>query len=219
MTFPDDYHEEEISHLCASAASFDRASEVKSPAPKGQICERFQADLACPALRRKIFLFTETRNRDLTAPSRASRRAYRDRHETWCGMRWTRGRARTTRSSADSEVVWSWPPDAGVKLAGDPRATVANKPGTPGRSRISCNTIAQGMPVSFGVPSVTTLVCFFVFAREAAGVQNARHSLCPLPFEGDDQAKLGQIMSRECAGASASSRGAKRSRLRTRWPQ
>jgi hypothetical protein len=34
--------------------------------------------------------------------------------------------------------VWSWLPDAGVKLAGDDlQATVAKKPGAPGRSRIS----------------------------------------------------------------------------------
>jgi hypothetical protein len=47
---------------------------------------------------------------------------------------------------ADGEVAWSWSPDAGIKPAeDDPPATGAIKPGTPGRSRISRNTIAQGM--------------------------------------------------------------------------
>jgi len=36
----------------------------------------------------------------------------------------------------------------------------------------------------FGLPSVTTLVCFFSFASEAAGAASARHSLRPLPSEG-----------------------------------
>jgi len=39
---------------------------------------------------------------------------------------------------ADGEIVLSWPPDAGVKSCGTFRkATVAKKPGTPGRPRIS----------------------------------------------------------------------------------
>ena len=46
------------------------------------------------------------------------------------GMRWTRQRAQTKRAKADGEIVWSWRPDAGVKLAGDDlQATVAKKPG------------------------------------------------------------------------------------------
>jgi hypothetical protein len=40
--------------------------------------------------------------------------------------------------NADGEVVWSWRPDAGVKLAGNiPQATVANKPGHRGEHEIS----------------------------------------------------------------------------------
>ena len=33
------------------------------------------------------------------------------------------------------QAVWSWHLDAGVKFAGDPQATGANKPDTPGRAR------------------------------------------------------------------------------------
>jgi len=45
---------------------------------------------------------------------------------------------------------------------------------------ISRKTIARGMPGNSGVPVVTTLVCFFYFAREAAGALGTRHSLRPL---------------------------------------
>jgi hypothetical protein len=38
------------------------------------------------------------------------------------------------------------------------------------------------MPECFGVPVVTTLVCFLFFTHEAAGAcQSTRHSLRPVP--------------------------------------
>ena len=45
-------------------------------------------------------------------------------------------------------------------------------------------TIARGMPGVSGVTVVTTLVCSFNFACEAAGASRARHSLRPLLAEG-----------------------------------
>ena len=55
------------------------------------------------------------------------------------------------RRVADGQAVWSCPPDAGVKLRKTKSAaTEANKPGTPGRSRSSRKTIAQGVPCDFG---------------------------------------------------------------------
>ena len=45
-------------------------------------------------------------------------------------MRWTRWLRKTNDASADGEVVWSWRPDAGVKLAeAIPPMTVAKEPG------------------------------------------------------------------------------------------
>jgi hypothetical protein len=42
----------------------------------------------------------------------------------------------TNGANADGKAVWSWHPDAGVKLAESfSRATVAKKPGAPGRAR------------------------------------------------------------------------------------
>ena len=72
------------------------------------------------------------------------------------------GLHQTSAVHAYGEVAWSRCPDAGIKLAVDePPTTEANKPGTPGRSRISRDTIAQGMPDCFGVPVVTCLRAFF----------------------------------------------------------
>src|SRR5882757_601156 len=47
-----------------------------------------------------------------------------------------------------------------------------------------------------GEPVVTTLVCFFIFARKAAGASRARYSLRPLGRKVN--AKLGRFTSREC---------------------
>jgi hypothetical protein len=58
-------------------------------------------------------------------------------------------------------------------LAGKPQTTVA-----------TVKTIAQGRPGVSGKPVVTTLVCFFHFAREAAGASRTRLSLRPLLSEG-----------------------------------
>jgi len=56
----------------------------------------------------------------------------------------------TNGAEADGKVVWFWHPDAGVKSAlTQAQATVAKKPGAPGRARSSRNTIAQGRPVVF----------------------------------------------------------------------
>ena len=43
----------------------------------------------------------------------------------------------TNGTEADGEVVWSWRPDAGVKLAGFPQATVAKEPGHRGDHEVS----------------------------------------------------------------------------------
>ena len=61
----------------------------------------------------------------------------------------------------------------------DLRATVANKPDTPGRARSSRNTIAQGVPSDFGVP---VLACVRLFCLHAWQWVRActRHSLRPL---------------------------------------
>jgi hypothetical protein len=56
---------------------------------------------------------------------------------------------------------------------------------SPGRARRKpLKPLRAGMPGDPGGPVVTTLVCFFHFAREAAGALGTRHSPRPLFFEG-----------------------------------
>jgi hypothetical protein len=79
--------------------------------------------------------------------------------------------------------------------------TVTTKPDHRGDHVISRTTIARGMPDDFGVTVVTMLVCFFIFAREAAGASSARHSLRPLNFRcASDDSKLARITWRDRGG-------------------
>jgi len=50
-------------------------------------------------------------------PVSSHRRAARDRHGRGAGCGGRGGGARRARPAADGEVVWSWRPDAGVKVA------------------------------------------------------------------------------------------------------
>ena len=65
------------------------------------------------------------------------------------------------------------------------QATVANKPGTPRRTRISRKPIAQGMPDCLGCPVVACVrQSAFSWHARLAGAVSIRHSLRPLSFEG-----------------------------------
>jgi hypothetical protein len=64
------------------------------------------------------------------------------------------------------------------------------------------------MPGDSGVTVVYLLVCFFIFAREAADATSARHSLRPLISEsGMLLIKLGRITPRDCKGVAAGHTG------------
>jgi len=78
--------------------------------------------------------------------------ALRDRHGRGVRDAMDARHRETNDGVADGEVVWSWPPDAEAKLAGVTNAAGdgSKKARFPGRSRISRNTIAQGMPDDFG---------------------------------------------------------------------
>ena len=106
------------------------------------------------------------------------RGAYRDRHETRDGMRWTRWSRRTSEADADGEVAWSWPPDAEVKFASlrSSRATGARKPGSLGRARRKpLKPLRREGRDDLAKPVVPS-PCFF-HARGAAGVADTRPSL------------------------------------------
>jgi len=100
-------------------------------------------------------------------------------------MRWTRVRRQTTGARADGEIVWSWRSDAGAKvvktlsrLTGDG----GNQAWSPGRSRISRKTIAQGRPDDPPVPVV--LPRAFCCTR-TMGAVGTRPSLRPLVIRED----------------------------------
>jgi hypothetical protein len=75
-------------------------------------------------------------------------------------------------------------------------ATVTNKPDRRGEHEVTVKTIACG---NAGGPVVTMLVCFFTFAREAAGALGTRHSPRPLFSGRKIPAQLGRNPRREIA--------------------
>src|SRR5262249_43020681 len=94
---------------------------------------------SCQAPAAKIFVFRFSEKYDCLRASRSRPRgALRDRHERWERDAMDVSARRTSASDADGQAVWSRSPDAGIKFAEDDRqATVATKPGTPGRARSS----------------------------------------------------------------------------------
>jgi len=108
--------------------------------------------------------------------SRSSRFVGRDAMDALC--------RKACGVSAYGQAVWSRPLDAGVKFAGDPQATEANKPDTPGRARSSRSNHCAGSAGLFGFTCSDYARLLFSFANEAAGAASARHSLRPLFPEG-----------------------------------
>src|SRR6267142_4804825 len=108
-------------------------------------------------------------------------------------MRWThiagRSSCATSGVCADGEVVWSWRSDAGVKLAKTLTRLAddgGNQAWSPGRSRISRNTVAQGRPDDPPVPVVLPRA-FLLHADHGCG----GHPAFPAPsddFEGETKA-------------------------------
>jgi hypothetical protein len=151
----------------------------------GKTLPLFRSCAFCPAPSAKIFLFPKLGTYDLTKPSRpqegrcaSSPVSARDAVDAAC--RQTCGRSRTVKPCGPD------PPTLGSSFAemiGE--ATGANKPGTPGRARSSRKEPSRRECRSdYGVP-VLACVRRFRSARKAMGAACTRHSLHPLPFEGD----------------------------------
>src|SRR5260370_22698004 len=112
-------------------------------------------------------------------------------------MRWTRAVRVTNVLTRTAKSCRSDAPMLASSLREEAQATVSNKPGHRGEREVSRKTIARGMPGETGVTVVTTLVCLFYFACEAAGASSARHSLRPLIFRADGfLQELGRIAPR-----------------------
>jgi hypothetical protein len=123
--------------------------------------------------------------------------ASRSSRQSGAGCHGRRGIARRARPRRTVKSCGPGAPTLASSLAKTfRRATVAKKPGTPGRSRISRYPIAQGMPECFGEPVVTN-ACAFYTARAATGAQNTRHSLRPPFFE---RVMIGKTRANHAAG-------------------
>ena len=122
------------------------AVEVSPPRHDGQNTLRVSRnDMSSPWL--KNILLPKAENYGLPNQSRTSQEGrFAIVTTRWRGMRWTLWRGRRMHQSVrSSRVVLS--PRRWVQVSGDdPLTTEANKPDTPGRSRSSRKTIAQGVP-------------------------------------------------------------------------
>src|SRR5665647_3633052 len=130
--------------------------------------------------------------------------AGRDRHERCDGMRWTPDARQTSAREADGEAVWSWRPDAGVKLAGSiPPMMVARKPGHQGERGVSRKPSRRESRIASAEP-VCSCAFFSISAHETAGAARTRLSLRPLLIEhgGETDAQPGRIAPRDCGRTS-----------------
>ena len=102
--------------------------------------------------------------------------------------KWRFGRERCFRGRRNRVVLT---PSRRCQVGEDTSpATVATERGSPGRVRISRKPSRAGMSGNSGGLVVITLVCFFIFARKAAGALGARHS--PRPFRAEQKAQPGR---------------------------
>jgi hypothetical protein len=161
--------------------------------------------LPCPVLIEKIFRFARRANHLYKpAPSRLTRGAARDRHETRGGMRWTRRRgderAARGRQSRVVLVPRRWDQVGGNNFR---RRRWQKSPVTEEITKETVKTIARGMPGETGVTVVTTLVCSLYFACEAAGALGAPGIPCALTLSGERLCKTRALSApRDCRCAS-----------------
>src|SRR5689334_8049823 len=98
-------------------------------------------------------------------------------------------RSADENAAAYGEIVWSWRRDPGATPAGAiPPATGARKAASPGRARISRQTIARGRPGCLGCTCLIRVRSLLPIAHGAAGAVGARPSLRPLSKR--EQAKM-----------------------------
>ncbi len=199
------------------------------------------SEMACPAPFAKIFLFRPDPNQFTDSHRPVPQRGVAHVINVGHGMRWTRrhwarmsdcragfpvsGHRRAGRKmlKRTAKSCGSDAPRLASSFAEASRPNRAldktisagrrwqNSMVTEESTKEAVKTIARGMPGDSGVTVVTMLVCFFYFAREAAGASSARHSLRPLNWGQRIHAQLGRIAPRDCGSAFARHSGARRS--------
>jgi hypothetical protein len=167
--------------------------------------------LICPSCQ-SVAVDLKRKSAAFLVPSRLGKRgvcAIVTKREAGCDGRKRRTRRMRIACGRRSRVVLTsrrWRQVGGSRFADDGDKN-ARSPGRPRRKPLK--PFAQGRPDEFGGPVVTTLVCSFCFACEAAGASSARLSLRPLYFGGTTILQNpGANASRECEFASL--RGAER---------
>jgi len=151
----------------------------------------------CQSLSRKIFNFRFSEKCGCLRASRPDKRALRPivtKRGAGCD-----GREWCARRSVSLRTAKSCGPDLptlGSSLR-SLQATVAKKPGTPGRTRISRKTTRAGNAGSFRRTCGDLLACFFHLHARLRVRLTRRHSLLPLSSRDDDDAELGHIVPRE----------------------
>ncbi len=163
------------------ALSVRRPPSHQTPAPKRRFVVRLQCESPCPAPPEEIFVLLFFRNDDLISASRPNEGALRGSSRTsgaGCGGRVGSQHGlscgRTIR--CDGEVAWFWHPGADAKFAtmlAHHRRRRGQDSRSPGRARISCNTIAQGRPGVFGQTCGDCRLHFFLQAGHGRGQRPA----------------------------------------------
>jgi hypothetical protein len=94
-----------------------RHQPEKAGAEKANLCWRFKSITPVQPSREKYSYFFFSEIVSILRRPASTRGAYRDRHDTRGGMRWTWLRRQTSGADTDGQVVWLWHPDADAKFA------------------------------------------------------------------------------------------------------
>ena len=142
----------------------------------------------------------------------------RDRHETWGGMRWTLGvRQLCCRTKRSQRTAKSCGPGAATVASIMPACAGGNgdkKRRSPGRARISRQTIAWGRPGCLGCTCQTRVRSFYHCTRCCGRSQRPAFPAPSVRKRDDGLQNPGKNVPRECGGLSPSFRGDAQHRTR-----
>ncbi len=150
--------------------------------------------------RKNISVFQKCKSPYMTGHPVPFTRGVSRSSRTWGGVRWTLSAATDARGSSVRRNRVVLAPEAGAKLCGDVlcEVTVATELGSPGRSRISRKTIAQGKPDALRWTCMLVCALLVQFAHGTAGAARTRLSLRPCFRKGESGlAKLGRNAPRD----------------------
>jgi hypothetical protein len=166
------------------ARPFEPPQTMPTDLPDGRSREK-----SVQPLREKYSAFPVGQIISTSSPRPASQRGGSRSSRTRGGMRWTRAAPKTR--ALIPRTAKSCGPDAPTLVSSFAKQFARRRwqesPVTGESAKETVKTIAQGRPGETGEPVVTMLVCFYYFAREAAGAAGTRLSLRPLFFEGGNR--------------------------------